>query len=146
MTGDVDTCAAHLQLLNDLGGEVIANLQLTELGIRTVLHEVAAGAVLVAHVVGGQSGNGAVGVGSGPSVEHAVTLVRAGIGDGVEVGLELLVVVDILSGNTLPEHREVEALVGQFDVQTPRVVGHRVEDPGLVLLVDDTVTVEVGIL
>ena len=60
--------------------------------------------------------------------------------------MELLVVVYILTSNTLPEHVEVEVLIAQVNVQTPREVGHWREDPSLILLVDDTVAIEVGIL
>ena len=146
MTGNVEAQRAHVELVGEARGQRVAQLHLAQLGVGAVLDEVAGGAAFVAGVVGGQSGNLRRSVGCRPSIEHAVTLVRAGVGDGVEVGLELLVVVDILSGNALPEHREVEVLVAEFEVQTPREVGHGREDPRLVLLVDEAVAVEVGIL
>ena len=119
---------------------------MAEFSIRAVLYEVGRGAIFVTGVVRGQSGNATACVGCGPSTEHAVTLVRTSIGDAIEVGLELLVVVNILTGNALPEHVEVEVFIAQVDIQAPREVGYRREYPGLVLLVDNAVTIEISVL
>ena len=143
MTRDVDTGAGHVQLAEETLRQVITNLPLAELSIGAILYEIGRSTVFITGIVGGQCGDVTSCVGSGPSTEHAVTLVRTGIGDAIEVGLELLVVVNILTGNTLPEHVEVKVFITQVDIQTPREVGHRTEDPSLVLLVDDTVTIKV---
>ena len=113
MTREIDACTCHLQLLDKAVRQVIADLHLTELSIGTVLHEVGRCTVFVSGIIGCQCRDATAGVGCCPSTQHTVTLVRSCIGDAVEVGLELLVVVHILTGNTLPEHVEVEVLVAQ---------------------------------
>ncbi|MBR6853033.1 MAG: DUF1622 domain-containing protein [Prevotella sp.] len=84
-----------------------------------MLNKVGRGTVFVASIVGGQSRNLATGVSCGPCTKHTVTLVRTSIGNAIEVGLELLVVVNVLSSNTLPEHIEIEVLIAQVNIKTP---------------------------
>ena len=60
--------------------------------------------------------------------------------------MEFLVVDDVDICHTLPEHREVEVLIAQVDIDTVREIGYGIEDPGTVCFVDFTVTIEVSIL
>ena len=146
LAGQVHAGAGHAELLEQVLGKLVPQLDLTELGVGAVLHEVGAGAAFVAGIVRGKGRDGGSRIGGRPGVQHAVALVGTRIGNAEEVGLELLVVIHVLSGDALPEHAEVEVLIGQFDVQAPGKVRNGREDPGLVPLVDDAVTVQVGIL
>ena len=111
-----------------------------------MLNIIGRGTTLVTGIVGGKRRDGGRGIVQCPCLEHTVTLVATCVGDAVEVGLELLVVVDVNTANTLEEHREVEILVVKRYIQTPREIWHRIEDPSLVVGIDTTVAIEVGIL
>ena len=69
-----------------------------------MLDEICRGTTLVAGVVGGKGRNQRALVVLCPCLEHAVTLVATCIGDAVEVGLELLAIVDVNTANALEEH------------------------------------------
>ena len=133
-------------LLEEFLRKAVAELEAAELEVTTILNEVAGGAAFVTYVRSGEGGDRAAGVAECPGIHHTRTLVRTWVGEAEEVGLELLSVVNVLSVNTLPEHSEVEALVAKLNVETVAEVGHWVEDPCLVVAVDDAVAIEVGIL
>ena len=80
-----------------------------------------------------------------PPVEHTHALVAAGVVHTPEIGLEFLVVVDILSEHALPEHLQVEVFVSKFYIETERKIRNRVEDPGLVFVGYLTVIVEIPV-
>ena len=128
----------------DLLGQVIAELDGAEFGVAAILDEVARDALLVVVVHGADGGDVAAHVRGAPGIEQTVALIQvADVQTAPEVGLTLEVRDDIYALHTLPEHGEVPVLVLQVDVQAPGEVGHGAVDPFLVLLVDNSVLVEV---
>ena len=124
--------------------EVVAELYGAQFGEAAVLDEVGADALLVVVVHHADGGDVGAVVGGVPGIEQALAFVEVGdVKTAPEVGLALEVADDIDALHALPEHGEIPILILQIDIQAPGEIGHGRVDPLLILLVDDTVLVEV---